>query len=193
MQPGFAEFADPVLDRQRAFRAVLEAVAHPGRVVEVSGPRPAPAPLDPTTAALCLTLVDFETPLWLQHRTDALADYLRFHCGCPLVGDPGQARFALITDPRSMPDLAAFDAGDARYPDRSATLIVQVPRLLGGCCVRVSGPGIDGEMHVEPAGLSADFWAQWQRTHALFPCGVDVLFACGGSFLALPRTTRAGL
>lgn len=186
-----AGFDDPVLASQRAFRSALYAFSHPGRNVEVAAELHNPPGLAPATAAFMLTMLDYETPVWLQHGSDALRDYLRFHCGCPIVADASASRFALITDPSAMPELAAFDAGDVESPERSATLIVQVARLGGGQRVRVSGPGIPAETHIEPASLRPDFWSQWQRNHALFPRGVDVLFACGASFLALPRTTKA--
>jgi alpha-D-ribose 1-methylphosphonate 5-triphosphate synthase subunit PhnH len=54
---------DPVLDSQRVFRMVLDAMAHPGTVVEVPGPEAAPPPLHLAAAAVCVALVDFDTPL----------------------------------------------------------------------------------------------------------------------------------
>ena len=188
LTPGFK---DPVFDGQRTFRAALDAFSRPGRAVEVAAVLGTPPGLAPAAAAFLLTMLDYETPLWLQHRGEALCDYVRFHCGAPLVEEPRVARFALVTDASGMPDLAAFDAGVPEYPDRSATLVVQVPRLVGGRRVRVSGPGIPAETHIEPAALRPDFWMQWQRNGAAFPCGVDVMFVCGSSFLALPRTTKA--
>ena len=35
---------------------------------------------------------------------------------------------------------------------------------------------------------AADFWQAWADNHALFPCGVDVVFAAGSQLLALPRS-----
>ena len=53
-----------------------------------------PSPLHPVTAAVCLTLLDFDTPLWLDDaaaRPEAV-DWLKFHCGMPLAAEPARAR-----------------------------------------------------------------------------------------------------
>lgn len=188
MLPGFADY---VLDSQRAFRALLDAMDHPGRVVEVPGSETAPDPLHPATAAVCLTLADFETPLWLDARASTLETlaYLRFHCGCRLVDAPGQGRFALISEPGSMPPLTAFAAGSDEFPERSTTLIVQVEALVTGRGRRLTGPGIRVEARLEARGLPDTFWRDFRHNHALFPRGVDVLLTAGRELAALPRTT----
>jgi alpha-D-ribose 1-methylphosphonate 5-triphosphate synthase subunit PhnH len=189
-----AGLADPVLDSQRVFRAVLEAMAHPGRVVPVAGPVETPEPLHPAAAAVCLALVDLETPVWLdpRARTAEVLDGLRFHCGCPIVEEPRTARFALIVDARSMPPLAAFDGGTDEYPDRSATLIVQAAALAAGAGKRLTGPGIAGNAWLAVDGLPDRFWAELGDNHARFPRGVDVILAAPAGVAALPRTTRVG-
>lgn len=189
MLPGLA---DPVLDSQRIFRSVLEAMAHPGRVVAVAGPEETPRPLHGAAAAVCLALVDMETPLWLDPvaRTAEVLEGLRFHCGCPIVEEPTGARFALIVDARHMPPIEAFDAGNDEYPDRSATLIVQVAALAVGTGKRLTGPGIAGEGRLAVGGLPERFWAGLRDNHARFPRGVDVILASPAAVAALPRTTR---
>lgn len=182
--------ADPVFDTQRVFRAVLDALAQPGRVVRVPVILRPPAPLETAAAAVLLTLADFETPVWLQDPRAAVYGYVRFHCGAPLVGRPREARFAVVTDPLAAPALAELDSGDPEYPDRSTTLILQVRDLQCGSGVKLTGPGIRDAVHVAVGGLPSDFWRQWQRNHALFPCGVDVVFACGSTVMGLPRTTE---
>ena len=37
-------------------------------------------------------------------------------------------------------------------------------------------------------GLPADFVAVWQRNHALFPRGVDLILCAGTPLAALPRS-----
>ena len=92
-----AGLAEPVLGSQQIFRAVLDTMSHPGRVVSVPPPLETPAPLWPATASICLTLVDGETSVWLDaaaRRADVI-EYLRFHCGCPIVTEAEDARFAV--------------------------------------------------------------------------------------------------
>lgn len=188
MRPGLA---DPVLDSLRVFRGVLDAMAHPGRVVDVGGPGEAPAPLDPAAAALCLTLVDGETPLWLDGaaRTGEAEEYLRFHCGAVLVDAPEAARFAVIAAPDPVPPLVMFAQGTAEHPERSATVIVQVGVMTAGRGRRLTGPGIATEAFLDVPALGGGFWTDLRENHGRFPRGVDVVFTAGTAVVALPRTT----
>jgi len=189
-----AGFADPVFDSQRVFRRVLDAMSEPGRVITVEAPPPGPVPLQPATVAIALALLDLETPLWLDgaSRTPETVAYLRFHCGCPIVDEPGRAGFAIIADPDQMPQLDAFDAGTDEDPDRSATVIVQAGTLGAGRGTRLSGPGIAQDAWLDAAGLPARFWEGLRTNHGRFPRGVDVVLTAGASLAALPRTTRVG-
>lgn len=185
--------ADPVADSQMIFRAVLDAMAHPGRIVEVPGPLDVPSPLHAAAAAVCLALVDFETSLWLdaKARTSAAVEYLRFHSGAVVVDTPAAASFALIADAASMPALAEFPQGTDEEPERSATLIVQVARLDATDGRRLTGPGIAAEARLRAGGLPPTFWTDIRDNHAAFPRGVDLMLVAGARLAALPRTTRA--
>lgn len=180
----------PCYDSIKVFRALTDAMAHPGAIKQVPARPPAPPQLMPAAAALCLALLDFETPLWLQQPQPAVNEYLRFHCGCPLVSEPAHAAFALITGVPAMPGLSQFNPGAPEYPDRSATLWIQVARLSNAAGVRLSGPGLPTPTCLDVAGVSADFWHGLQSTRGAFPCGVDIVFVWGERIAALPRTTQ---
>lgn len=191
-----AGLADAVLDAQRVFRAVLDAMARPGTVHDIAAVAvDPPPPLDPATAAVLLTLVDLDTSLWLDRRASALevVEYLRFHCGAPLAAAPGAARFALVVDPKTMPPLEAFDAGTDERPDLSATLVLQATALRVGGSVHLTGPGIAGEARLEASGVPQAFWVALAAQRARFPRGVDVALAAGSLIAALPRSTRVRL
>ena len=184
-----AGLADPAHDSQRLFRAVLEAFSHPGRIVNLpQAPEPA-GPLSRAATAFVLTLVDRDTPLWLAPAFDVLAlrDFVRFHTGAPIVPREGDALFALVAPDREAV-LDGFAIGTDPYPDGSATLVLEVPTLTGGPEKQWRGPGIDGIARVAVAGLPDSFWRDWANNHALFPCGVDVVFTAGAALVALPRS-----
>jgi alpha-D-ribose 1-methylphosphonate 5-triphosphate synthase subunit PhnH len=185
-------FADPTRDSQAVFRRIMDAIARPGAIQDLSsGPTP-PSGLGRSAAAVALTLFDFETPVWLDPalRVGLVADWLRFHCACPFTETPAAAAFAIIVDVQASPPLGAFNRGDAKYPDRSTTLIIEVPSLVGGLCATLQGPGIKDRTSIAPAGLERGFWTQVQDNHQLFQFGVDLIFAAGDLIAGLPRSTR---
>jgi len=188
LQPAFA---DPVLDAQRSFRAALKALAGPG-VAQSLLPAQSPPHLEGLAAAshaLCLALLDIDTPLWLAPRfdTQAIRANLTFHCGCPIVSDRQNARFALLDDSQ-LEDLSGFDLGNDRYPDQSCTLLVQLPSLEGGRQMSWRGPGIQSQSSVA-LPLQEGFW-QERAIRTDFPRGIDVFFVAGHDVLGLPRSTQ---
>ncbi len=183
-----AAFTDPSRVSQQVFRAIMNAVARPGDVVRVDVGLTPPAPLTAAAAAVLLTLADFETAVWLDAAERDARQFLRFHTGARLIEEPALADFALLTDPRNAPALETFAQGTPDYPDRSATLIMQVEAF--GQDWRLTGPGIDGETRFSATPLPDDFGKQWRDNHARFPQGVDIVFAGQGEVAALPRSTE---
>ncbi|WP_426114428.1 phosphonate C-P lyase system protein PhnH [Pseudomonas sp. DSP3-2-2] len=188
LQPAFA---DPVLDAQRSFRAALKALAGPGVIHPLQAAQQPPAlqGLAAASHALCLALLDIDTPLWLAPAFDTpvIRANLTFHCGCPIVSERQHARFALL-DHSQLHDLQGFDLGNDRYPDQSCTLLIQLPSLSGGPLLSWRGPGIQTENRVA-LPVSDSFWQQ-RETHNDFPRGLDVFFLAGSDLLGLPRSTR---
>jgi alpha-D-ribose 1-methylphosphonate 5-triphosphate synthase subunit PhnH len=115
--------------------------------------------------------------------------FVRFHTGARLVASAADAAYVAIADAARMPALQSFAQGSPEYPDRSATLILQV-RELRPSGWRLEGPGIHGHALFSATPLPIDFAQQARTNRGRFPCGVDVLFATGTELAALPRSTR---
>ncbi len=188
-------FLNPVHDAQYVFRSILEAISHPGRIVELDDLPDAPVPLYPAAAAICLGLVDFETPVWVDNATAASAqaiNHLKFHCACPITTIPDEACIALLGDSLESVDLARFNLGSDERPETSTTVIIQVEALDEGPGKRLHGPGIDGSTELSVAGIPDVFWNALKRNHALFPRGVDIILCTHDAIVCLPRTTQVG-
>lgn len=185
-------FADPVHSAQSVFRSVLDALANPGTQQSLPAETEGTEGLTPELAALLLTLCDHDTSVWLSPalQTRAVADFITFHTGAPLVTDLASAQFAFVAQGDGLPELARCNAGTQDYPDRATTIVKHVESLAGGAELALRGPGIREVATIAPPGLPADFVAQWALNRAIFPRGVDLFLVASGQVLGLPRSTR---
>ncbi len=183
-------FQEQVFDSQHAFRAAMDALANPGRILP-AGRGLQSAPLSTAAAALVLALCDYETPLFLAPSLTSragVADFLRFHTDAMLVAEPTAAAFAIVDLSFDTLDLSAFSHGTPEYPDRSATVVAIVSSLTDGQPLTFTGPGIAGKAELRIAGLPDDFADQWRANRSGFPLGVDILFATADAMIGLPRS-----
>lgn len=188
LTPGFS---DPVQGSRQTFRAILDAMAHPGRIVTTDNVLTPPRPLNPASAAVSLTLLDFETTLWTDLKPNTKGNgWLRFHCGCSIVQDSSEAVFALISRTDTMPALNKFKTGDDESPEFSTTIIIQTGGLSSRDGIRLTGPGIEDFSTLKVEGLTKHFWQDRQSQFDIFPLGVDIIFTCENRLAALPRTSR---
>jgi len=191
-----AGFADPVQGSQQIFRAGLQAMSHPGRIVPVPVCADLPTHGHAASAQLMLALLDADCRLWLSPslRASEVATWLRFHTGCQLVDTLAQAHFAWVGGGDAMPRLADFQHGSDEDPHTSTSCVIDLAAArsaaqdVGGW--RLQGPGIADVCQLSVSGLPADFEAQWNDNQAQFPRGVDLWLALPDSLIGLPRTTR---
>lgn len=175
-------FSDAPVQSAHAFRAMLEALSRPGVIATLAGATP-PAPLSVAAGVLLLTLCDRTTPVHLAgaHDCAALRDWITFHCGAPLVG-AADAQFVIGTWDALQP-VTRFAIGLPDYPDRAATLIVEM-NALNAEGPRLTGPGIK-----DAARLNLPEAAAFKANRALFPLGFDCFFTAGDKVAGLPRST----
>ncbi len=187
LTPGFA---DPVHGAQGSFRTLLTALSEPGRILSLPGVEEPPPGLSPAMAAVALTLLDGDTPIWCDAKALEALPWLRFHCGAPLVDDLARAAFVLCATGAGAPPISAMASGEDDYPDRSATLVMEVEALSANHGWRLTGPGIETERMIQVDGLPSGFQEAWTANGAIFPRGVDVIFTCGDRVAGLPRRIR---
>ncbi|SDD35424.1 alpha-D-ribose 1-methylphosphonate 5-triphosphate synthase subunit PhnH [Paracoccus isoporae] len=177
-------FTDPPAQSANAFRAILDAMARPGRIVTLDGLGRGPAPISAAAATVLLTLADRTTKLHLASSHDhvPLRDWIAFHLGAPLVAAE-EASFALGSWAALAP-LDRFAIGTPEYPDRAATLLVD-GHDFDAEPVKLCGPGIR-----DTAELALPEREAFHRNHARFPLGWDAIFCGGDRLAALPRSTE---
>ncbi|MBU1175089.1 MAG: phosphonate C-P lyase system protein PhnH [Alphaproteobacteria bacterium] len=195
MTAPLAGFSDMAIQSQSGFRTLMNAMARPATILRAPEPLRAPAPMNPVAAMIALTLCDYDTMIWLDHglmNGEGLTSFLRFHTGAPLAKSQAEADFAFIANPRKMGDIAAFPLGTDAYPDRSATLVLQVEALTNATGVVLSGPGIKDKTRFGAAPLPENFWPMMRANAARYPRGIDVIFCSMTELAAIPRSTHVG-
>ena len=191
-----AGFSQEAFGSQHAFRAALQALSHPGRLVDIVHDAEVPRCGHAASAALLLALLDADCQIWLSPslRNSEAAAWLRFHTGCKLVQTPSQAQFAWVADTDELPPLQHFAWGSENYPDQSTTCVIDVRALAGGDDTGTGwllrGPGIQSQFRLMVDGLPPDFVEQWSDNQATFPRGVDLFLASRQQIVGVPRTTR---
>ncbi|WP_417812161.1 phosphonate C-P lyase system protein PhnH [Thalassospira alkalitolerans] len=187
--PGFEHDA---FQSNAVFRTVLDAMSRPGNIYNLPISIAAPDGLNETATAFALAMADMDTPVWLSPAciSGAAITHLKFHCGCPIVDDAAKADFAFARLDDDLSFLSRLAVGNAEYPDQSATVVFMVDAISDHPDMILTGPGIKETHMLSVAGLPAAFHTWRRENTALFPCGVDVIFASPHQIAALPRTTR---
>ena len=193
-------FSNPTLCSQAVFRQSLVALSLPGQpqALDLRLSNPAmqvPQNAHAAAAALLLALLDQDCKVWLSGgfaSSDAAA-WLRFHTGCTLVTDPGQADFVWVAHANELPAFENLAQGNAQYPDQSATCVIQVTDFdttPSSQAWTLSGPGVNGTAHLKLVGLSENFVSLRRNSQVHAPCGIDFFFTHNDTLLGLPRSTQ---
>lgn len=185
-------FSNAVFDSQRIFRKMMDGMARPGTQQTIETAVAPPFPLTKATGAVLLALCDHDTPVWLSGalRKTAVPGWIGFHTGAIATDDKRAAHFAVMEAGSTVSAFDLFARGSQEYPDRSTTVIIELPDLEGGPNLSLSGPGIRHVNTISPPGLPEIFPRLWAENNAVFPRGVDVILTAGDKFACLPRTTR---
>ncbi|MEW7009259.1 phosphonate C-P lyase system protein PhnH [Lentilitoribacter sp. EG35] len=176
-------FVDAPVESAQAFRKIMNVMARPGLIEDLAVAAP-PQPLSPAMGTLLLTLCDGQTSIFLAGEYDSAAvrEWITFHCNAQFA-DAATCMFA-IGNWSSLLPIDQYSIGTSQYPDRSATLIVEMDELTSHG-QELSGPGIETVKHLSLPDTDA-----FQKNALLFPLGLDFYFTCGAKIAALPRTAK---
>jgi alpha-D-ribose 1-methylphosphonate 5-triphosphate synthase subunit PhnH len=183
---------------QRAFRALLDAMARPGTVAEVL-PHPQGGRL-PHAVTVLEAMLDHEVSFAVAPEHASVIETLLRLTGShhAALEDAG---YMLCEGEGISRALRAARTGTPEYPDRSATVIAMVEsvsesaptsRSAGeGAVLSLAGPGINGRRTVYVSGFTAELRKLFSEANADLPMGIDlVLLAPDGHFTCLSRYTR---
>lgn len=185
-------FESPVFQSQTVFKSLMDGMARPGAIRPIEKGANPPQPMGPGAGAIALTLCDHDTPVYLPMPLveAGVPGWLAFQSGALVTQDRTEAQFAFLDRSTPLPPLSTFSTGTQEYPDRSATIVLEVASIGSGQDFILSGPGIEDTATISVTGLPAPFEGLWKENNALFPRGVDLILVAGNEMICLPRTVR---
>lgn len=157
------------------YDALMWAMSRPGLL----------RPLPGTSQALIVeTLIDRECAVYCE---DADLAQIATRVGAHLA-TPGAADHLFLSQAPEPAMLANIAMGSDMYPDDGATLVMPV-KIGAGPQLRLTGPGVDGEVIIAVAGIPATFWTERERMMR-YPMGFELFLIDGDQVLGLPRSTN---
>lgn len=181
---------DTVMDSQRTFRVLLEALSRPGKVMRL------PENRDPAEA-VARTLLDGEVSLLVSGEGAGTVGGRLFQATGSRPAPVEEADFALFLDGSSGGAIGKMKTGTLEAPEDGATAVYLVRSLSpegGELTLELDGPGVRGTQRLGVSGFSAEEIVEIRASRAAYPLGVDVYLVDGdGHVVGLPRSTRIGV
>lgn len=169
-------------ESRQVFRAVLDALSHPGRIVGLPAERLAdtPAVLLPV-----LALADLGTAVTVLDDGEGWGDVVSVVTSAPSA-PAERARFVTATRTMTADELRTVCRGSAFAPEDGALVCLPVSEIDGDDWV-LSGPGVRGSALV--SGVDGLLQARAEAV-AGFPAGIDLLLITpDGRMTGIARTT----
>jgi alpha-D-ribose 1-methylphosphonate 5-triphosphate synthase subunit PhnH len=190
---------DTIFDSQKIFRILLDAFAHPGKVVKISNLKIAPpSNISKASAGVLFTLLDHEVGFAVstsnEKQKEEIEEYFIINTGSRLKSLES-ADFILMLG--ALTKLEKIKKGSLDYPDQGATIVYSVEEIGEGnpegdsVSLTLAGPGINGKRYLALKGLKKQEVIKIMEVNKEFPLGVDFVFTDKEDRLfALPRSTK---
>ncbi len=173
------------------FREVLQSLARPAQPRRLPFADYSPAGLSPAATAVVTLLADADAPWWLASDVAARTaqDHLTFATGSPMANAPAAAGFLCGGWPAlKLEALPTAPIGDADYPDKGATLVIEVSSFEQGQSAKLAGPGLAAPLKLTVDGVDDSFWSLISANRQRYPLGLDIILCAGDRIVGLPRS-----
>jgi len=189
---------DPVHDAQAHFRHIMDALARPGKInsfpaIDINPP----AALYPASSLIGFSLLNRDVSFHCINLPAQAHEYIHANTDSDQAELSGADFIFLNGGERANADLIQYaKTGDIRYPEQSATLIIQVSKLayenfVGAQKLTLYGPGIQYSSIVYLDAIHPELLSMLTILNDSYPLGVDAFVTdTQGNFIGLPRTTQ---
>lgn len=184
---------DNVHDGQRVFRALLEAMANPGRMCDIAAEAGRFVGDEGGLLAIGCTLLDNEETMYVE-KNRQLAETLHSLTLCR-EDALESADFIFLSSELNRGSIEQIfqraKHGTYADPQTSATVILYTPDLEGEVVMTLSGPGVDGERSIWTTAYVKTVAVCLNSLALEYPLGIDLLFCdAKGRVLAVPRLMK---
>jgi alpha-D-ribose 1-methylphosphonate 5-triphosphate synthase subunit PhnH len=185
--------SDIIHQEHAQFRQILQAMSHPGSLIEMAVPTSNTTEIAPAIHILTCLMDNEVTFSVVGDDKGAVAAALSLQTGSPQV-DIATSDFVVAVRGTTDGQLAMIKRGTLEYPDGGATLVYLIDELAeDGGSAELSGPGINGSCRPRFTGLASGELSALREANAEYPLGVDALFVDSkGRIACIPRSTRIG-
>lgn len=184
---------DEVFDSQKVFRCLLEAMANPGRRCSIQLQSEKLFGDAPEMLAVAVTLLDAGVSFCAPENPTLTEQILLLTHAKPV--SPEEADYLFVTSVDQLPTvIQSAKEGTLENPHASATLIVGLTEGRDERTVRLSGPGVDGQLITPlPNALAQAVQLRDEQDYE-YPQGIDYIFLLPESeLLCIPRLVRMEL
>lgn len=193
---------------QKTFRALLQAMSHPGRVYQLEQRTEARSLITDKynlSSVFCSlfsvlqALLDHEVGFCaIGREKEYMETTISELTGCP-VKDISDADFIIVSDGESNREILKAKRGTLEYPDTGATVIYVVESLNDRDNSRnnknpvalIRGSGIKDYLTIAVRGLDKNELFHIKEINSEFPLGIDCIFIdIANRIMCIPRSTR---
>lgn len=173
-----------------AFRAVLDAMARPGRVRWLADIGQAEGGAWAGAIRVLEALVDRDVTFGFVGRDDRAHELLLRGTGARHV-PVREAAFVLASGQDAFAAVRQARIGQLDRPELGATVVIACEAVGSGpLAIDVRGPGVEQRTMLALSGVDPFTLDAFTQRNAAFPLGVDLVFAgSNGSVAALPRSS----